>query len=442
MKTTPLITQIGNLYFDADCGMSYVIRLCDGRFAVIDGGFGEYDEADHLYEMLSSLNVLDKIRVAAWFVTHPHNDHFFGYARMIKKYSDKIITERVIYSFPSKEKCAGGSDLTEFNEALDILKDAEMIHPKKGDIFRLGGGEFKILFTWEDATEESIPNVNNSSIIMMMTLGDYKTLWLGDAQDQACDTLCRSTPKEELKCDILQVGHHGYWGGSQELHEAADPKALLWPCPDFWYHLARTWNDNRFFTESKNIESIFVSGQREYTVDLTKPIEKPIPYTRDIFSADFTKKSLFPLHFSCITGGRTGYAPARAEFTEDGGCVFTAGEKLSLIHMIHRGKTALCTEYSFILEGTVLKKGDVLGLLFDHAEPTQPSEDKTVPLPLSEGESFSLRLDVDRGKMTSTLCKNGERISSIPLTLTRSADIILVLQGSSVKLTRAEFIPR
>ena len=43
-NTTPLITQVRNAYFSMDCGMSYVIRTCDGRFVLIDGGIDEYED--------------------------------------------------------------------------------------------------------------------------------------------------------------------------------------------------------------------------------------------------------------------------------------------------------------------------------------------------------------------------------------------------------------
>jgi hypothetical protein len=53
-KVNPLITQVRPAYFSVDCGMSYVIRVSDGRFVLIDGGVGEYEEADHLWDILMS----------------------------------------------------------------------------------------------------------------------------------------------------------------------------------------------------------------------------------------------------------------------------------------------------------------------------------------------------------------------------------------------------
>ena len=44
----PLLTQLKTPYLVCDCGMSYLIRLCDGRFIMIDGGYGEYEETETL----------------------------------------------------------------------------------------------------------------------------------------------------------------------------------------------------------------------------------------------------------------------------------------------------------------------------------------------------------------------------------------------------------
>ena len=47
--TTPLLTQVRTAYVYCDCGMSYLLRLSDGRFIMIDGNAGEYEEVDSSY---------------------------------------------------------------------------------------------------------------------------------------------------------------------------------------------------------------------------------------------------------------------------------------------------------------------------------------------------------------------------------------------------------
>ena len=61
----PLLTQMKLSYFTDDCGMTYILRLRDGRFVLIDGGVGKYDEGKRLLDILREQNVLPKIRIEA-----------------------------------------------------------------------------------------------------------------------------------------------------------------------------------------------------------------------------------------------------------------------------------------------------------------------------------------------------------------------------------------
>ncbi|MGN1203185.1 MAG: hypothetical protein ACI4RF_07795, partial [Eubacterium sp.] len=60
---------------EVDCGMSYVIKLCDGSFFIIDGGYFSKGECDRLYNFLCEHSG-DKITISGWFCSHAHKDHF------------------------------------------------------------------------------------------------------------------------------------------------------------------------------------------------------------------------------------------------------------------------------------------------------------------------------------------------------------------------------
>lgn len=434
--SAPLLTQVRPAYFSVDCGMSYVMRLSDGRFVIIDGNVGEYDEAEHLYSVLrSQTDGAKEPTVAAWFITHPHGDHFGGFTEFCKLYRDRVKIEKVLYHFPTPGIFSSeGSDKTEFLRVLGEL-DTEIITPRTGDIFDFSDAHFEVIFCCEDLYPGPVKNINDSSFVMTMTLGNYKVLWLGDLQREGSDCICAKVDKKKLKCDILQVGHHGYGGGSDELYRAADPSILLWPCPDFWFHPVRLWACNDYLINSENIRATFVGGQAENVFDMTKPIEYTDPYTESKVRADFSKKSILALGWSCLTGGKTGYAPAKLVFT-DNGCRLETEDALTLCQIIQRGQTAKSDSYSFDFSGEA-KKAELFGLIFDYTDPMTWSDSAVVPLPTVG--AFSYRLEVSKKERSASLYSDGVKIKEWKDICPDPCDIILVMKNAEISLIRTEY---
>ncbi len=435
-STTPLLTQVRPTYFSADCGMCYIMRTGGGRFIIIDGNFGEYDEPDRLYSLLCEQNETDgKPVIAAWFITHPHADHFGGFTEFFKKYKNDVVLEKVLYHFPTPGVFDNeGSDKTEFLSVLSEL-DTEIVTPHTNDVFTFDDARFEVLFTCEDLYPGPVNNINNSSLVMTMELGCYRVLWLGDLQREGAEYICANVEKTRLKCDILQVGHHGYGGGNDELHRAAAPEILLWPCPDFWFHSVRLWESNDYLIHSEKIRATFVAGQQENVFDLTLPIEYTEPYPAPTVCPDLTKKSVCALGWSCLTGGRTGYAPAKLEFT-DGGCRLTSGDALTLCQMIQRGQTEKYEKYSFEFSGKV-NSAELFGIIFDVADPMKPCESSVVAL-TSVGE-FSYRLEVNKKDLTAVLYESGKKLGEWKDLCSEPCEIVLVMKNASVELTRVAY---
>ena len=434
--TTPLLTQVRPQYFSADCGMCYIMRTEGGRFVIIDGNMGEYDEPDHLYSLLlSQCENGEKPVIAAWFITHPHSDHFGGFTSFFKKHKNDVVIEKVLYHFPTPGVFASeGCDRTEFLRVLSEL-DTEIVTPHTNDVFTFDGARFEVLFCCEDLYPGPVSNINDSSLVMMMELGKYRVLWLADLQHRGAEYICENVDKARLKCDILQVGHHGYGGGNDELHRAADPEILLWPCPDFWFHSVRLWESNDYLIHSEKIRATFVAGQQENVFDMTAPIEYTEPYPLSRVCADFSKKSVGALGWSCLTGGRTGYAPAKLEFT-DLGCRLISGDALTLCQMIQRGQTEKSEKYSFEFSGNV-GTAELFGIIFDVPDPMKPCEDAVCALPLS-GE-FSYRLEVNKKCRTAALYSGEKTLCEWEGINAEPCEVVLVMKNASVELERVLF---
>ena len=98
-SVAPQITQIAL----EDFGMSYAIRLSDGRFILIDGGREFEPDADKLYRRIKADSPFDTPIIAAWIMSHPHSDHYFCFIPFMNKYADSVKIEKFILNFPEAD---------------------------------------------------------------------------------------------------------------------------------------------------------------------------------------------------------------------------------------------------------------------------------------------------------------------------------------------------
>ena len=436
MTTKPLLTQIRPTYFSVDCGMAYLIRLENGKFIMIDSTYGEYDEVDHIYSLLCEQNETDSLPcIEAWIFTHPHDDHTGGFIRMARDYAKKLTVQNVIYNFP-QDLCERTHDHGDFLTAISTF-NSEVIIPKRGDRLSFGGAEFNVIFTADDCSIRPV-NVNETSLTMRMTLGNYSVMWLGDIQPVGSKIVMQNHSRDDLKCDIVQVGHHGYMGASDEFYRAIDPSIALWPVPESRYYemLADPWN--RFFTDPENhLRHIFCGGIEEITIDMTAPIEVTNPYVKTKKVADFTKESIYALDWACITGGGMGYGSAQLTFGDDN-CTLSAGERPTLIKMVQKGQAAASDKLEFSIELEADSDCEAIGIIYDCADPTKPDTYEYFPIPHKVGESLALSLKTDRAAGNAEILVN-ESTTILPLRTTEPCDIILFMKNATVTVTKQEF---
>ena len=91
-KYTPALWQLDVDNTGGDNGgMSYVVRLSDGTFIVIDGGYNTDAEAKNLYSILKANNPLKgEPVISAWFITHMHIDHYGALFNFARLYADSV----------------------------------------------------------------------------------------------------------------------------------------------------------------------------------------------------------------------------------------------------------------------------------------------------------------------------------------------------------------
>lgn len=223
---------------------SVIIKTCEGRLIVIDGGHPE--ETDRFLEALRVLSGREIPHVSAWLFTHLHGDHYGVYTTLCndEKYRGAVTVERFYCNLPPEEFYTTLSKETNpaFADVRRILLDsgstigASVITVQRGDIIEVDDVSFEVLHVPEESHYRDM-NMNDSSVVYKMThRPDGQTImFLGDAE-WVCDNDLVENCAHKLKSNVVQVGHHGCGNVSRKCYELIDADAYLWPIgARFWY---------------------------------------------------------------------------------------------------------------------------------------------------------------------------------------------------------------
>ena len=160
---------------------------CDGHYMLIDGG--NKADSDTIYSVLKKAGASHLDIVVG---THAHEDHIGG------------LPGAFHYANADLTLCATNNyDSDAFN---DFKKYADqngggIIIPSVGDTYPLGSASIQILGV------NGGSDTNDTSIVLMITYGETKFLFTGDAERDAEQAILNSGA--DLSATVLKVGHHG-----------------------------------------------------------------------------------------------------------------------------------------------------------------------------------------------------------------------------------------
>lgn len=298
--TTSQITMLGLEHTDSSGtritnGLSMLIRLTDGRFIVIDGGYNRSTEAKLLINAIKeqSASYTEKPVVAAWIISHIHIDHFamigYNYPAFI---SAGIKVERFLTNFISdseRNKSITSSEYgknwrrTEGAEYVKIIEASDAfgatiykVHP--GQVFFFADCRAEILYTLESSAPDTCNALNGTSPIIRMTFGG-KTSFLctGDATGKAFGIL-NAMYGSYIESDIIQVAHHGYTTYGQEnetakAYRTTNAAIVLWPMGKSAYDAWKIKSYNSPLFVTKNFKKCYVAGAEGDCVTVVLPYE-------------------------------------------------------------------------------------------------------------------------------------------------------------------------
>lgn len=290
----PLIIQLDhNGATGGGIGMSYIIRLADGSFIMVDGGHTEskFDNADRMYNLLRQYIPTGEIKIAAWILTHCHSDHISGFMSFIEKYNAEINVEQVIYNFGTEEQYAKtGNDVGKINYTgftvmkaymASFIPEARVSTCHSGYKYSIRNAVVDIYFTMEDIFPSVLgtnyTDINNTSTTFKVSFTDENVdqtlLITGDSANTQCTAMAKKYPGEELKSTFVQVIHHGISYGYYSLYALMDPEVALFPASSNRLMNVLYQAQNRYFVEEDSVKEVALSdyGTRVFALPYTAP---------------------------------------------------------------------------------------------------------------------------------------------------------------------------
>ena len=308
--TTTQITMLGCEFKESSGaykgnGLSLLYRLADGSFVIVDGGhdtnstWWRNNLMDAITEQAKDYASGKDIRIAAWFISHAHGDHMGMLKKEASNFAKKFTVERVIANLMSDKEIEkslsssykenfGGGEAKVTNQVRTAASDlgAELIQCHTGQKFYFADTVFEILYTVETFAPATTNALNTSSILVRSTTTDANgkstsVMVMGDVTGPAM-AICNKMYGNDLRCEIVQVAHHGYqtWGNDNAIAESyklMSPEIVLWPMGlnAFATHQHKAYSKVLWDGTNKNFQQLYVAGwnNTQHTV--------PLPYNGD-----------------------------------------------------------------------------------------------------------------------------------------------------------------
>lgn len=151
-------------------------------------------------------------------LTHAHQDHLGGLFAILENFRvNALWIGREVASSQQKQL-----------EAIALVKGVKVVHELRGEHFDWDGAQ--LAFLWPQIVPEEVaPSAkNDDSLVLRVQFGQRGFLLPGDAEKSSERAMLAETEPEELRADILKIGHHGSKNSTTpEFLDAVQPKLAV-----------------------------------------------------------------------------------------------------------------------------------------------------------------------------------------------------------------------
>jgi competence protein ComEC len=213
---------------DVGQGDSLFVVTPTGKTMLIDGGgaFGSFsgqqapvrgsdpgEEAVSPYLWSRGYKTIDVVAL-----THAHQDHLGGLTAVLENF-------RVGRLWIGRE--VNSAALAKL-EVLARSRNVAVEYEDRGKQFSLDGVDGAFLWPEQGESNAVATAKNNDSLVMRLKFGNETVLLPGDAEKQVEHTMLEENSAEDLRADVLKIGHHGSKNSStEEFLGAVHPKIAI-----------------------------------------------------------------------------------------------------------------------------------------------------------------------------------------------------------------------
>lgn len=260
-----------------DCGMCLMVQCPDHSFFVVDSGhYFQMNDNDRIHKFMRERTPEgQKIVINGWFITHAHTDHISKLMDFLKYNTDDVIIEGFYQNILPGEYDYGSDNHEELEFAEKLFKALEeypapVYKLHSGMRFYIRNLAFDVLCNHEDIFPEHITDYNDSSTVLMMEAEGTRVFIPGDAA-MVSDKVLKERYGDWLKCDVVQIAHHGHTGLSAECYSLLSADAAIFP-------VTRIMFDQNLPRHEANRRAVEIADSYYITGDGTVCVE--LPYKR------------------------------------------------------------------------------------------------------------------------------------------------------------------
>lgn len=172
------------IFFDLPNGEATLIHGAFNKYNILvdTGDIPKSDNPITSYLRKRGIRKLDFV-----IITHSDSDHIGGLETIMKE----IRVKNIITNYYEKRSL--------FNEYKKINSKVNIYYLKKGNDFSFKKVNFKIISPYYN-----IGDINNNSLVFLLTVDNMKILFTGDIEEKGEKQI-----DEYIECDILKIAHHG-----------------------------------------------------------------------------------------------------------------------------------------------------------------------------------------------------------------------------------------